>query len=126
MPRLEGRARHLLINDAGLKDQADIGGGTAVADRGLIGIHLDESVVHPQAGESREDMLHGLDLGIPLHERRGALDGLHMVDEGVDDRFVGQVGAAELVAVARRGGVDGQGDIAAVVQGAAGEGGGCG
>ena len=126
LTRLEGGAGRLLVDDARFADQGDIGGRASIADRGFIGVHLDEGVVHPEPGKSREDMLDGLDLGIPLDQCSRALDGLHMVGEGIDDRLVRQVGAAELVPVTGGGRVDGEGDVAAVVQGTAGEGGGCG
>ena len=64
-------------------------------------------------------MLDRLDLGASLDERGSALDGLHMIRERLDDRFVRQINAAELVAVADGCGMEGQGDLDAVVQGAA-------
>ena len=64
---LEERAGLLLLHDTRLLDDLDVGGCTPVADRGFVGIHLDKGVVDPESRKGREDMLHGLDLGVPLH-----------------------------------------------------------
>ena len=119
LAEFKGRAERLLLDDAGLLDQGNIGGCAAVAYRRLVRVHLDEGIVDAEPCQGREDMLNGLDLGISLNERGGPLDSLHIIDQGIHDRFVRQVGAAEFVAVPRRCWVDGEGDVAAVVQGGA-------
>ena len=60
--------------------QLDEGPRRAVADRRLVGVHLDERVVDAHAGEGGDDVLDGVDLDRALGEGGGALDGLDLVD----------------------------------------------
>ena len=64
-------------------------------------------------------MLDGVNLHGTFGEGRGALDGLHLLDVGGNERLVRQVGAAELEAVALGRGLEGQGDLFTGVKGGA-------
>jgi hypothetical protein len=65
-------------------------------------------------------MFHSLNLRASLNERRGSFYRFHMIDEGIDDRFIGQVRASELVSVICRSRMEGYGNFAAGMQGATG------
>ena len=73
------RATRLLGDDTRLLDQCHVRGRASVPDGWLVGIHLDQCVVNAKAGESREHMLHGLDLCAALNEGCGPFDSLHMI-----------------------------------------------
>ena len=105
--------------------QFDEGLRRAVADRRLVGVHLDEGVVDAHAGEGGDDVLDGVHLDRAFGEGGGALDGLDVVDIGVDEGLVGEVDAAELEAVFRCR-LQGQGDLFAGVERGSREGGGAG
>ena len=82
-----------------------------IADRRFVGIHLDQRVVHAHAGEGGDDVFDGVDLHRALGQGGGALDGLHLVHIGIDERLVGQIDAAELETVAFRGGFERERDL---------------
>ena len=111
-------AGRLLINNAGFLDQGDIGRGAAIAYGRLVGIHFDQGVVHSETGQRRENMFNGLDLCISLDDRCSPLDCLYVLYKGIDNRFIWEIGAAELVTVTNRGWVEGESDVAAIVQSA--------
>jgi hypothetical protein len=98
-------------DDSDLFDHFDKGAGRAVADRGLVGIHLKQGVVHTHAGESGNDMFNRVDLHRTFGEGGGPLDGLDFFHIGVDERLVWEIDAAELEAVTFRCGFDGQADF---------------
>ena len=124
LSRFKGSACLLLVDDSRLADQGHIGCGASISDRRLVGIHLDKGVIDPKAGKGGENMLNGLDLRIPLDECRCPFDRLHVVDQSIHNRLVGQIRATEFITVSGGGRVDGECDVSAVMQGAAGEAGG--
>ena len=85
---LEHPARGILRRVAAAADQLDVGLRAAVADGRLVGVHFDQGVVDAHAHERAEDVLDGVDLHAAVAEGGGALDGLHVVDVGIDDRLV--------------------------------------
>ena len=113
-----------LFGDAGFLDEGEVGEGASVADGGLIGVHLDEGVIDAEASEGGEDMFDGLDFDAAVGDGGGAFDGFDVVDTGVDDGLIGEIGAAEFSSVIWGCGVEGEGDVFARVKGDAGEGGG--
>jgi hypothetical protein len=117
------RGLALLGDDAGALDQFDKRRGAAVADGRLVGVHLDDGVIDAEAGQRGEDMLDGLHLYVALGDGGGALDGFDVLDAGVDGRLVGEIAPAEFAARARRGGVQGEGDLLPGVESGAREGG---
>ena len=104
-------ARGILFDDTGFFDQRDVGGAAAVADGWLVGVHLDERVVNPEAGEGGENVFDGVDLDVAFNQGGGALDGADVGGESVDGRPVFEVGATELEPVIDGGWVDGEGDL---------------
>ena len=117
--RLKMNARHLLSYDASFLDEGDIRCRAPIPDGGFVGIHLDQGIVYSQSSQGGKHMFDSLYLGVALNQCGGALDGLHMIHQGIDYGFVRQIGAAELVSMARRSRVQGEGDFAAIVQGTA-------
>ena len=77
---LKGSSKSLLIHNACLLDEGRVGGSAAISDGGLVGVHLDECIVDPEACKGGEDVLDSLYLGAPLNKRRGPFDGLHMLN----------------------------------------------
>jgi len=121
-----GFTRGVLGEDAGFLDQFDEGLRRAVADRWLVGVHLDDGIVNAEAAEGGEDVLDGVNLDGAFGEGCGAFDGLDFVDIGIDEGLVGDIDAAELEAVVFRGGLEGEGDLASGVERGAFESGGTG
>ena len=64
-------------------------------------------------------MLHGMDPHGARGQGGGPLHLLHPAHVGIDDWLVRQVDAAELESMASRGGLDGEGDLLAGMQGGA-------
>lgn len=117
------RAESVLFLDAGGFDALDVGGGGAVADGRLVGVHFDEGVVDAHACEGGDDMLDGMDLDGAFCESGGAFDHLDLFDAGGDEGLVLEVHATEFDSVAGRGGLHGEGDLGTGVEGGACEGG---
>jgi hypothetical protein len=101
----------VLGNGADFFDHLDEGAGGTIADGRLVGVHFDDGVVHPHAGEGGNDVLDGVDLHRALGQGGGALDGLDLVHVRGDEGLVRQIDAAELETVAFRSGLDGEGDF---------------
>ena len=115
-----------LGDDAGFLDEFDEGLCGAIADGGFVGVHFDDGIVDAEAAKGGEDMFDGVDLDGAFGEGGGALDGLDLVDVGIDEGLVGDVDAAELEAVVFGGGLEGEADLASGVERGAFKGGGTG
>ena len=113
--------RGILLDGARFENDRRVGGCAAVANRRLVGVHLDEGVVHAESGQRRENMLDSVNLHHALHERCRPLDRLDMGGGGFDNRFIRQVDALEFEAMSGGGREDRDGDVFAGVKGAAGE-----
>ena len=109
----------ILSDDACLLDECDVGRGTTITDRRLIGIHLNEGIIDSHARESGKNMLDGVYLHRPLNQRGGPLDGLHVTSCGVYHRFIRKVDSLEFVTMTNGCWQDGEGHIFAGVKGAA-------
>ena len=110
-----------LLDDAGLPDQLDVGARAAVANGRLVGIHLDERIVHAEPRERGKDMLDGVHLHRALAERGGPLDRLHMIHVRIDRRLIGEIHAPEFAPVPGRRGVEREGHFFARVERRAGK-----
>ena len=95
LPHRENPPRRLLRHDSGLLDQLNVRECAAVADRGLIRIHLDDGVVHAHGGEGRKNVLDGMHPHRAFADGGGALDCFQVVDSRIDRRFVLQILALE-------------------------------
>ena len=111
-----------MFDDAGFLDQGDVGSSAAVADGRFDGVHLDQRVVHAEAGEGGEDVLDGVNLDVAFDQSGGAFDGTDVGGQGVDGRLVREVGAPEFAAVVDGRRPDGEGNLLAGVQRDAGKG----
>ena len=107
----EKGSRFLLCDDACFFDQLDVWLRAAVADRRLVRIHLDEHIVHLEAGERGKHVLDSVNLYVPLGDGRRALDRFHVLDLRVDGRFVRKIGALEFSPKTRGRGMQSQRDL---------------
>ena len=126
LPHLEDTAGFVLLLQPGLFDEFHEGQRAAVGDGRLVGVHLDDGIVHAHAGERRDDVLDCVDVHAAFRQRGGALDLLHFFHGGGNERLVVEINAPELEAVVRGRGLQGQGHLFTGVQGGALEGGGFG
>lgn len=91
-----------LFLETGFINKLDEGGGGAVANRRFVGVHFDQGIIDPHAHEGREDVFDSVYPDRAFGEGRGALNRLHFGDVGIDERFVGEIDAAESEAMAFR------------------------
>ena len=119
-------AHRILPHDAGLLDAFHIGPRRAIADGRLVGVHLDQGIVHSHAGQSADNVLDRVHFHAAFREGRRPLHHLHLVHTGGDKRLILQINAAEFNAVPDRSRVHCQSDGFPGVKGGAGERGGLG
>ena len=116
-PNLKSGPRSFQFFPTRMLEQIQKGGGTTVPDRRLIGVQFNQGVVDVQAAQSGKQMLHRADLDAPLGQGGGAFHLLHLFQKGRDDRLIGQIHPAELVAGSGRGWLHGQTDLRPAMQG---------
>ena len=80
--------RRFLRDEPGFLDQLDIGRGTAVSDRRLICVHLDDRVVDSHGRKSRKNVLDGVHPDRAFADGGGALDRFQVRDVRIDRRLV--------------------------------------
>ena len=73
--KIDVGAKGVLLNNAGFFDHRDVSGGAAIADRRLVGVHLNDRVINAHARKRGENVLDGVNLHRALDERCRALDG---------------------------------------------------
>ena len=106
----------LLLLDARRLDQEDEGAGTAIHDGHLRRADVHIGIVDTQAGEGREQMLHGGDAHTVLDQGGGEAGIAHIQRTGGDIHRHGEVGAAKNDAGVRGRGAQGQVDLVTGVQ----------
>ena len=102
---VEKFSRRFLWRHARALDHIDIWLRAAVADGRLVGIHLDDSVVHAHGGKRRENVFDRVHPHRAFANGRRALDRFQIVDLRVNRWFVLQILALEFDSVFDRRGL---------------------
>ena len=100
-------------------DKLDERSGGTIADGWLVGIHLDDCVVDAHAGEGGENVLYCVNFYGAFGEGGRALDGLDLIDIGMDERLVREIDTAEFEAVVLGSGLERKRDFFPSMQGSA-------
>src|SRR2546430_9591556 len=95
LAHVEESARRLLCCRSGFLDHLHIWHGTAIADRRLVRVHLDDGVIHSHRAQGGKHVLDRMHPDRPFADRGGAFDHLQVGDVRVNGRLIRQIFAFE-------------------------------
>ena len=121
LPNLKGGPRSVQFLAAGLLQQIQKRCSATVANRGLVGIQLNQGVIDVQTAQGGKQMLDGADFNTALGQGGRPLHLLHLFQKGRNHRLISQVHPAELVTRAGAGRFYGEPNLGPAMQGDSGQ-----
>ena len=95
LAHLKHAAQRLLAHQPRLLNALDIRPRRTISNWRLVGVHLDDRIVHTHAHQRADHMLHRMHLHTALGQRGGPLDSLHILHFSVNEWLIFQINTAK-------------------------------